>query len=162
MRGSAIQFIYGGLQHALHQSPPAGRLISSHPTGSETLEFLALRHIRCAVHHKYLDKEFEFRLVESEAFEDEVLLISVPVSSSLESSDFVVDSFHGATRDRIVIPIENSRSVALQSVGHSLKDANTGCSRTSAPVIKEDGGRCPASLGPDLSEVFLEVVTDVR
>jgi hypothetical protein len=124
--------------------------------------FLALRQIRCAVYHKCLDEEFEFRLVESEEFEDEVLLISVPVSGSLESSDFVVDSFHGTARDRIVIPIENSRSVALQSVGHSLKDANTCCSRASAPVIEEDGGRCLASLSPDLSEVFLEVVTDVK
>jgi hypothetical protein len=125
-------------------------------------ESSALRQIRCAAYYKCLDKEFEFRLVESEEFEDEVLLISVPVSGFLESSDFVVDSFHGATRDRIVIPNENSRSVALQSVCHSLKDANTGCSRASAPVIKEAGGRCLASLSPDLSKVFLEVVTDVQ
>jgi hypothetical protein len=89
------------------------------------------------------------------------LLIFVPVSGSLESSDFVVDSFHGTARDRIVIPIENSRSVALQCIGHSLKDANTGCSRASAPMTKEDGGRCPGFLSPDLSEVFLEVVTVV-
>jgi hypothetical protein len=56
------------------------------------------------VYYKSLEKDLEFRLVECEEFEDEVLLISVPVSGTLESSDFVVDSFHGTARDRIVIP----------------------------------------------------------
>ncbi len=57
--------------------------------------------MRCAAYYKCLDKEFEFRLVESEEFEYEVVLISVPVSGSLKSSDFVVDTFHGTARDRM-------------------------------------------------------------
>jgi len=114
------------------------------------------------VYYRYSGREFAVHLVECEEFEDGVLLISVSVSGSLDCSDFIVDSFHGTARDWIVIPIEKSRSVALQSVGHCLKDANTGCSRASAQVIKEGGGRCLASLSPDLSEVFLEVVTDVQ
>ncbi len=101
-------------------------------SAARRVEKRTLRQIRCAVYYKSSDREFEFRVVECEESEDEV------------------------------IPLENSRSVALQCVGHSLKEANTGCSRASAPVIKEDGGRCLASLGPDLSEVFLEVVTDVQ
>jgi len=63
----------------------------------------ALRQIHRAMYYKSLDKEFEFRLVECAEFEDEVLLISVPVGGSLERSDFVVHSCHGTARDRIVI-----------------------------------------------------------
>jgi hypothetical protein len=42
------------------------------------------------VSSRYSNKEFEFGLVKCEKFEDEVLLISVSVSGSLESSDLVV------------------------------------------------------------------------
>jgi hypothetical protein len=55
-------------------------------------------------------------------------------------------------------PLRIPVSVALQCVAHSLKDANTGCSRASAPVIREDYGRCLAS-SPDLNEVFLETLS---
>jgi hypothetical protein len=71
-------------------------------SAARRVEKRTLRQIRCAVYYKSSDREFEFRVVECEESEDEV------------------------------IPIENSRSVALQCVGHSLKDANTGCSRASA------------------------------
>ena len=55
-----------------------------------------------------------------------MLVVSVARGSPLEGTDCVVDLFEGAGRDRLVIPVEQSRAVGLQGLGHRVQLSDAG------------------------------------
>ena len=76
-----------------------------------------------------------------------MLVVSVAIGSPLEGTDCVVDPFEGSGRDRFVIPVEQSRAVGLQGLGHRVQLSDVGSVGASAPSLIDHR----SSIGEPLS-----------
>ena len=88
----------------------------------------------------------------------EVLIVSVPVGTSLHRADFIVDAFDGSAGDRFEVPVEQSLAMSSQRLGHGLENSNAGSIRSSAPIVQELLGGLHGLLIPELSEILFQVI----
>ena len=71
-----------------------------------------------------------------------MFVVSITVGSTLEGSDFVVDTFQGAAPARgypdwLVVPVEQSVAVSLERLAHGVQDGGVGGGGSTTPVVEE-------------------------
>ena len=71
----------------------------------------------------------------------EVFIIAVAVGAALQGSDFVVDPFEWAGRDGVVVPVEESRAMTSQGLGHRLHLADVRVIRPRNSMVQNESGR---------------------
>ena len=92
----------------------------------------------------------------------QVPIVSVPIGHALQGSNPVVDSLHWSAGDRVVVPVEDSRAIPLQSIRHCEQHPDSRGTSSALPVRQKSGFDHPACLLPDLAQVFLQKISHCK